>query len=399
MRTIATSRLLALALWIPLGLLPTGCGQEGGPTIPSLSTEKPETFTDTTNPIELIKLLNGPPVLKADDLASTSDLGQMISVPDDSRPFSSSYWPMTENGILARWQGSGIPSPAEKYGMLFLGRNEQQRMYNWIQKYHGKSVPNVEPWFGICQGWAASAIMERPPRRAIAVRRVNGANGQVSVEECTSGNFSGCMTFSPGDLTALLAEDYSNMDARLIGDRCDTELSRFSYDSAGRVQDPKCRSNAGTLFLLATNFIKQNKRGFVVNATNGNEVWNQPVFAYRLLAYRQVDAQQAARLIDRRRTTYDWNPNATAFRYVVMSLVWAQEASPTVDSPPPLETAGENYQFILELDANGVVIGGEWIGENKRVHPPFFWAPVAPGTQVPYLEHDKLKQLLELSRK
>lgn len=381
-----------------LGVAAGSCAPDGGPSVPLAATRQGEAFTPFTNPLDLIRFVNDSPSLNADELVPDSDVGRDISLPAEALPYSSSYWPMTDDGILVRWQGDSVPSPAEKYGALFLTDAQQQQMYQWIEQNQGKQVPGVRSWFGICQGWAAAVLLDQAPLHAISVRQQVDDAGRVSLVDCGNGSTEGCVSFTPGDLTALLAAVYSSADARFIGERCDTEVARFSFDSSGRVQQPNCRSNAGTLFLVATNFIKQSGRGFSLCVTNNDEIWNQPAYAYRITTYRPVSELEAVKLVDRTQSSYPWNAQATQFRYVVMTLKWADEATPTRSSPPPLESGSAGYQFILELDDSGTVLGGEWIGNSKQHHPPFFWAPVGPGTQVPYLDYDKVKALLRLSR-
>ena len=82
-----------------------------------------------------------------------------------------------------------------------------------------------------------------------------------------------------------------------------------------------------------------------------------------------------------------------------MSLTWAVETEPTKTTAPPTLSASKTYDMIVELDASGSVIGGEWIGASKVEHPPFFWAPVAPGAEVPNLVYANVRALLDASRK
>jgi hypothetical protein len=42
-------------------------------------------------------------------------------------------------------------------------------------------------------------------------------------------------------------------------------------------------------------------------------------------------------------------------------------------------THQDNYDYILELDAAGKIVGGEWIGASKRKHPDFVWLPIRVG--------------------
>ena len=121
------------------------------------------------------------------------------------------------------------------------------------------------------------------------------------------------MRFEPGDVTALLAEAYAVADSRFIGYRCDTAPASFKYDASGRIQMPNCRSNAGTLFLTATNFIKKAGRSFAVNAVNNDEVWNQPAYQYAISQYKTVTKTEATRpSIPLRRATIPGTPPPSA---------------------------------------------------------------------------------------
>jgi hypothetical protein len=396
-RLLPASLLALLAPLMPLSGCSSGDLIDDGELFDVEETGKADSFNSNTNPIELIRLVNGSPTLKADELVPSGDLGKSISVPTDSKPFSSDYWPMQKNGILNRWMGATIPSPAEKYGTLFLDAGQQKTMYDWIQKNHGKDVPGVQSWFGICQGWTASAIMEKTPQKPISVRKYV-RDGRTYLQKCTTPT-SDCVSFSPGDLTGLMAEAYAAADATFIGYRCDTAKVNFKYDKNGRIVQPNCRSNAGTLFLTATNFIKKAGKSFAVNAVNNEEVWNQPAYQYAITQYRTLTKTEATAAVDPAETRpYPWNTAAVGFRRVTMKLDWAVETAPTTNSAPPLVSAGKTYDFILELDATGAVIGGEWVGASKTEHIPFFWAPTAPGAEVPNLWPSYVRSLLNISR-
>jgi hypothetical protein len=40
-------------------------------------------------------------------------------------------------------------------------------------------------------------------------------------------------------------------------------------------------------------------------------------------------------------------------------------------------TRTDSYEYVLEADASGKVIGGEWIGSSKKAHPDFLWLPIS----------------------
>ena len=402
--TLGTRPALApftLALVLAAPLAPAGCAPpdefEEGELTEIGAPGKGDAFDGYTNPIELIKLVNTSPSLRADDLVAMADINREKSVPQNNRPFSSTYWPMADNGILDRWQGATVPSPAEKYGALFLTPEQATNMNSWIQRYHGKDVPGVQDWYGICQGWTASAIAELAPKKPITVRKVM-RDGRPYLQNCVTST-TNCVQFAPGDITGLLAEAYSAADSRFIGYRCDTQPVNFRYDASGRIVQPNCRSNAGTLFLTATNFIGKAGRAFAINAVNNDEIWNQPAFAYKVTRYETKTALDAARLVDPMATAYTWNLAAVGFRRVTMTLTWSVEADPTVNTAPPVFSDRGTYDMIIELDGGGNVIGGEWLGASKKDHPPFFWAPVAPYTEVPGLQYAYVRALLDQSRK
>jgi hypothetical protein len=42
-------------------------------------------------------------------------------------------------------------------------------------------------------------------------------------------------------------------------------------------------------------------------------------------------------------------------------------------------THQDRYDYILEVDSAGKIIGGEWIGTSKKQHPDFVWLPIRVG--------------------
>jgi hypothetical protein len=61
----------------------------------------------------------------------------------------------------------------------------------------------------------------------------------------------------------------------------------------------------------------------------------------------------------------------------------------------------KTYQYILEQDENGNVIGGEWVGNSKTDHPDFAWFPIArPGdsSSILGIRYDIVRGLIMQSR-
>jgi hypothetical protein len=79
-------------------------------------------------------------------------------------------------------------------------------------------------------------------------------------------------------------------------------------------------------------------------------------------------------------STYVFNTNAKKLLKVHMDVDYIAESPTTLDgnlgSQIDRYTHQDRYDYILELDANGKIIGGEWIGTSKRQHPDFVWLPI-----------------------
>jgi hypothetical protein len=86
-------------------------------------------------------------------------------------------------------------------------------------------------------------------------------------------------------------------------------------------------------------------------------------------------------------TRYAFNDDATRLLNVHMDVDYISESPASQDgwlgANIDRYTQQDNYDYILEVDAAGKVIGGEWLGNSKRKHPDFVWLPVrASGSSV-----------------
>jgi len=231
------------------------------------------------------------------------DVGKVYGTPDDAMPYPDTYWPFSDpdntggsteaivNSIDARWGGASL-SPLEKY-MTLANPGKLTEAKAWNRRNHGEDVPNVAPWFGLCNGWTASALREKPVRKAVDAK-VSGSK----IVKCTAGS-AGCTHFELGDINGLLAEAYLDVESDFLGARCDLKPSDIKRDELGRVISDGCSgTNAGTLLIVANNFMKKLKRGFAVNAqapSSTDEIWNQPAYRYTITSYSALDEAEAAR--------------------------------------------------------------------------------------------------------
>jgi len=79
-------------------------------------------------------------------------------------------------------------------------------------------------------------------------------------------------------------------------------------------------------------------------------------------------------------TAYKFNAAAKRFYEVRSELDYITESDVITDGPfadkIDLFTRTDRYHYILETDAEGRIVGGEWLDESKRHHPDFLWLPL-----------------------
>ncbi len=80
-------------------------------------------------------------------------------------------------------------------------------------------------------------------------------------------------------------------------------------------------------------------------------------------------------------TTYVFNKDAKAWTYFKTDVKYISESSSSTDGNLATRidqyTHTDHYEYILELDAAGDVIGGEWVGSSRTAHPDFVWLPLS----------------------
>jgi hypothetical protein len=103
-------------------------------------------------------------------------------------------------------------------------------------------------------------------------------------------------------------------------------------------------------------------------------------------------------------TTYLFNAQATKLAKVHMDVDYISESPASQDgnlgSTIDRYTHQDNYDYVLEMDSTGKIIGGEWLGASKMRHPDFVWLPIrVGGTSVAggKITYANVKQIYDLS--
>ena len=423
-------------------------------------------------------------------LAELPMTGQATNV-----PWAGNYWPVYKDSINDKWAGGSSEAPSTKYGRAFnvTGVEDAVSRYHGIDaqssrtacttdancnaqigescakrpgQTNGRCIPT---WWGICHAGTPAAILLPEPKHAVTY---NGVDFKVQ------------------DIKALLTLVHNSTNTKFVSLRCNTDAQGtpgINFDNYGRPQggDVACKdTNPGTYHILLTNYLGKQGASFAEDRTYDDEVWNQPLRAYRITSQTEVSALEANKLIgvtaqggtttektgsvaknawvqlgtfpvtagsnftvamtgtgdadlyvkfgaQPTASAYDCRPYggdsnetcnltvpAGATQAFVAVLGYSETAAtytakitsggaiPTtyafndkaaklykvhtdVDyiSESPAETDGnlastidrythtDRYDYILEVDATGKIIGGEWLGESKRAHPDFVWLP------------------------
>jgi hypothetical protein len=372
-----------LALTAPLtSVMVIGCG--------SSTESKIQEAPDRQNRSDLM----GVPIEKLANLKSHARLSRI--------GWSGDYWPTVKGGIADRWQkhtqGSryqdflypikseqelrGLTgddwdhlSPAEKFDI-----SQNHLDFPLTRAEHRRTIATADAsgdipfWYGLCHGWAPAALLEREP----------GSKATVS------GPFGKKVHFFSADIKALITKVYAdaNVENYFLGGRCNEQV--IVRDAQGRALNPACRdANPASLHLVLANFIGEQRKGFVADISSDYQVWNQPVIGYKF-AYSHRRALSADR-------GYRYAaPGTVELVNVDLDMEYLVEGQSSVSPIAPV-TNTSNFNYTLELDAQGFVIGGEWISQNR---PDFLWQlrrkPRRAGDSS--LSYEEVKKISDLSR-
>ncbi|KAJ0408885.1 hypothetical protein ATCC90586_007983 [Pythium insidiosum] len=294
------------------------------------------------------------------------------------------YWPNYLDSINYRW--SGEASPAEKYARAF-GRDPGDFMnqvsaklgvdsLNWLPsctgdwqcsggdicaKREGQSSGHcMQTWYGICHAWAPASIQEPEPRCAV------NKNG---------------IQFYVQDLKALMTAMYAGAGVPVVFTGARYDGGNDGVDEYGRYIDAAHRDlGPGFFHIATTNIMGRFGKSFIVDVSPGPEVWNQPVRGYQVreVSYMSID-QAAQQFFNVAR--YPFNNEARKAAYVHMTFSWITESledGPLVSTGKvDSATHTQEYYYLLELDDNDNIIGGEWLWDSQRYHPDFLWFTTA----------------------
>lgn len=371
----------------------------------ALAKEKPRDFFDAQD------FKGKKPVFKLDEMEAAGLLKATL----DETPWSDTYWPLYQGVLGARYANHSFQggatwkgyyefisnnketlkeiardgnelallslSPSEKYDLLIGDVAGDQKMYEsgyltphmWAEgRAYWDQYGDVEPWMGICHGWAAASYMVPRPTKAVDVP---SADGKLALK------------FYPSDMKGLMSYLWAKTSppTRFIGGRCNDKDAKTDPES-GRILDEKCfDTNPANWHQIVVNQIGVAKRSFVMDATFDYEVWNQPIHSYSYKYFNPQTGKTARKLstatVEMSKFTNDKfkkfrAPKAAYVVGIEMEVTYVVEANAShleTDSAANDITQSVSYMYDLELDEKMNVIGGEWY---SNAHPDFLWNPV-----------------------
>jgi hypothetical protein len=344
-----------------------------------------ERFDPDNSPANFNKIVGTQMIMKFSSLPMSGRLN------DDRLGWSETYWPSNKGGIAYRWSHPnpepfkyhlntkaellrmnqseiGLLSPAELYDIAQADYN-----YTLTRKVLSQFTAKDLWWEGICHGWSLAAA-NYPEPAPVVIQNKDGIK----------------IPFGSSDVKGLLAMhdayNYQGTYAQ-IGKRCNAS-GKVAGEGDERDANPNpplpeladsadCKDiNAGGFHVALANMIGIHSRSFIADVDRFNDIWNQPVTAYSSVfeGEEPVTAEEHATGIDKKIKV------ATKFTYGEELKFYTPElevqgAKNFVSKLPVTGTVhqefrSKNYEYVLELDANGNVIGGEWISETR---PDFMW--------------------------
>jgi hypothetical protein len=319
------------------------------------------------------------------------DLPLAAKLQDDRMGWSESYWPSDVGGIAYRWNSTN-PMPFKyklktKEELLKMSERELDELspaelydiaqgdykYSLTKKVLGTYSEKDLWWEGICHGWSQAASNYPEPDKTVVTNK-DGIK----------------VPFGASDVKGLLAmHDAFNSKGLYtrVGARCSivgkVAGEAFPKDgdvpvpSASDANRPECADvNAGAFHVILSNMIGIYSKGFVADVDRFNDVWNQPVVGYESVILGEMPLKGsdikngiAKKIRVATEMTYGDELEFYSPEAVAEGTIGFVSKDPVTGTSA--QTLGsKKYEYVLELDSMGKIIGGTWISESR---PDMLW--------------------------
>lgn len=246
---------------------------------------------------------------------------------NDPEVFTYSYRSLQELRSTPQYLINAM-SPAEKLSIY-----QRDYSYKLVDKIRSLYSSDESDWHGICHGVAAAQMNHGEPQK----KTVTNRDG-IKIE------------FYSSDLKGLISYYYANVSnskAVQAGLRCHSNDSR----------DINCQGiNPATFHLVLANKIGLDKKPFIADIDHGVEVWNQVAIAFSSYIVNEYPVNANA------------DSRAVKMLRVQTEVTYESTIQPTfgpVIGTNLAEYLHYNYEYYLEIDSYGDVIGGQWISDLR----------------------------------
>lgn len=304
------------------------------------------------------KDFSDPGIMSADFEHHFEKLPLAGKVSDKEKLWANDYWPRKRGGINYRWNspnptGFKLKSPSRSQVVMMteaelatLAPSEKLDILNGQYDYPLKeevdeqSSPSAPLWHGICNGWSPASINHNEP----TPKTLTNPDGVA-------------VPFGSSDIKALLSYYYAFRhqvrSTHQMGKRCNFWIEPNCHDDL----------NAGAFHIVLSNKVGLEGSSFIADVERSRAVWNHAVSEYKTIVINSFAAPA------------DDSAPGTVRRIrvkTVMTFVMGIKQNswyPVMGTDNHINEV-RNYEYFLELDSQGRIIGGEWI---SKARPDFMW--------------------------
>jgi hypothetical protein len=327
------------------------------------------------------------------------------------RSWSASRWAGLNDSTNARWLADEL-SPMEKYDAVFNQWDATKTFQNLtpfdpvrcdVEPHDAdyyKLLGQAAEWMSRQRGnWVAHDGLDNDQDKAVdECDDLDGVNAQRDLDHAwtaaamtehepvkpvTVAQF----TFWPSDIKALLLTVYDNASAFILTGSCRAQTLERTADGILALKGCEGMS-ASDFHVMVTNFIGRFQSSLGQEASENGQLVSRPMDSYFIDLQREIAGEDALALLGLEASSdgaYSPNPDARGWAEVNLT-VHARERSElgqkNEDGTPTQNTVSYAYHYILELDAVGRVIGGQWLMDEEAQQPPhYLWIAQGPRFQ------------------
>jgi hypothetical protein len=153
------------------------------------------------------------------------------------------------------------------------------------------------------------------------------------------------------------------------------------------------------MHVVITNFLGINNLPLVEDRTANFEIWNQAVMGYEITKQAKITASKAMQCVGATGNKWTYNTAAKELYEVRMTVEYLTESfaqTTPVGFEDNIRT--DEYHYILELNADGKVLGGRYCEDTSNDHVDFLWSPTGSfNPSNPFVTSSKVKELVAKS--